>query len=62
MPYAIAEDRIICGVTDVTFSRTGRLMFAGYEENFCVAWETSSKDGYVIVCVCVGGGGGGGVA
>lgn len=39
------EDRIICGITDVTFSKTGRLMFAGYEDKICIAWETISKNG-----------------
>ena len=43
--HIFTEDRIICGITDVAFSKTGRLMFAGYEENVCVAWETTSKDG-----------------
>ena len=32
-------------MTDVAFSKSGRLMFASYEDAFCIAWETVSKDG-----------------
>ena len=47
-PVAVfTEERIIAGVTDVAFSYTGRLMFASYDESFCRAWETSSKEGCV---------------
>jgi hypothetical protein len=42
-----AEERIIAGVTDVAFSRTGRILFASYDEAFCRAWETISKEGCV---------------
>ena len=45
---ARAEDRIVCGVTDVCFSATGRLMIASYMENYVCAWETISKDGCVL--------------
>ena len=41
------EDRIMAGVTDVAFSYTGMLMFASYDESFCRAWETISKEGCV---------------
>lgn len=41
----LTEEKIIAGVTDVVFSYTGRLMFASYDESFCRAWETVSKDG-----------------
>jgi WD40 repeat protein len=34
-------------VTDVAFSATARLMFASYEDAYCIAWETISKDGCV---------------
>lgn len=38
------SNNITCGVTDVTFSSTGRLLFASYDNNFCLAWETIAKD------------------
>lgn len=44
-PYSPADQQISCGVTDVCFSLTGRLMFASYDEHFCIAWETISKEG-----------------
>jgi guanine nucleotide-binding protein G(I)/G(S)/G(T) subunit beta-1 len=50
----LAEDRLLCGVTDVAFSRSGRLLFASYEEPFVIAWEVASRDG------CVNGDRGGG--
>lgn len=39
------EDRILCGVTDVAFSLSGRLLFGAYEDGFVVAWETLSREG-----------------
>jgi guanine nucleotide-binding protein G(I)/G(S)/G(T) subunit beta-1 len=50
---ARSEDRIICGITDVAFSKTGRLMFAGYEDKFVIAWETISKNGLVFVLTSI---------
>eukprot|EP01087_Luapelamoeba_hula_P021658 TRINITY_DN760_c0_g1_i2.p1 TRINITY_DN760_c0_g1~~TRINITY_DN760_c0_g1_i2.p1 ORF type:complete len:349 (-),score=46.07 TRINITY_DN760_c0_g1_i2:279-1325(-) len=34
------HDSILCGITSVDFSKSGRYMFAGYEENFCNVWDT----------------------
>ena len=39
------DDSISCGVTDVCFSKTGRLLFCSYEENFAIGWETCSAAG-----------------
>ena len=41
----LSEDRIICGVTDLTFSKTGRLLFSSYDESYIIAWEIISKEG-----------------
>lgn len=41
----LADTRIVCGATDVAFSASGRILFAGYEEPFVVGWETIAKDG-----------------
>lgn len=40
------------GIFSVCFSKTGRLMFAGYEEHMCYAWETISSEGCAFACVC----------
>lgn len=31
--------RIMCGITSVAFSRSGRLLFAGYDDYNCYAWD-----------------------
>jgi WD40 repeat protein len=35
-----AHDNIICGITSVAFSRSGRLMFGGYDDFNCNVWDT----------------------
>jgi guanine nucleotide-binding protein G(I)/G(S)/G(T) subunit beta-1 len=35
-----SHDNIICGVTSVAFSKSGRLLFAGYDDNNCNIWDT----------------------
>ncbi|KAJ1545489.1 guanine nucleotide-binding protein subunit beta 1, partial [Cladochytrium tenue] len=35
-----ADDNITCGITSVTFSVSGRLLFAGYDDFNCNAWDT----------------------
>uniref|UniRef100_A0A7S2C902 Uncharacterized protein n=1 Tax=Florenciella parvula TaxID=236787 RepID=A0A7S2C902_9STRA len=37
-----AADHISCGITSVGFSKSGRLLFAGYDDYVCHAWDTSS--------------------
>jgi len=34
------DDKILCGITSVAFSLTGRLLFAGYDDYNCNVWDT----------------------
>jgi guanine nucleotide-binding protein G(I)/G(S)/G(T) subunit beta-1 len=34
------HDNILCGITSVAFSGSGRLLFAGYEDYNCNVWDT----------------------
>ena len=34
------NDKLVGGITEVDFSRSGRLLFAGYDDNNCYAWDT----------------------
>jgi guanine nucleotide-binding protein G(I)/G(S)/G(T) subunit beta-1 len=34
------NDRILCGVTSVAFSKSGKILFAGYDDYNCYAWDT----------------------
>ena len=34
------HDNIICGITSVAFSRSGRLLIAGYDDHNCNIWDT----------------------
>lgn len=38
------NDRILCGVTSVAFSLTGKILFAGYDDYNCYAWDTVSGE------------------
>ena len=42
-----SDDSVMLGIFSVCFSKSGRLMFAGYEERMCYAWETISSEGCV---------------
>lgn len=35
-----ADDKILCGITSVCFSYSGRLIFAGYDDYNCYVWDT----------------------
>lgn len=35
-----AHDNILCGITSVAFSISGRVLFAGYDDYNCNAWDT----------------------
>jgi len=35
-----SDDKILCGITSVAFSRTGKLLFAGYDDYNCYVWDT----------------------
>ncbi|PWN19449.1 guanine nucleotide-binding protein G(I)/G(S)/G(T) subunit beta-1 [Microstroma glucosiphilum] len=34
------HDNILCGITSVAFSHSGRLLFAGYDDYHCNVWDT----------------------
>lgn len=34
------NDRILCGITSVATSSSGRLLFAGYDDYACYGWDT----------------------
>ena len=34
------HDNILCGITSVAFSQSGRLLFAGYDDYNCNVWDT----------------------
>ena len=45
------NDMILCGITSVSFSRSGRLLFAGYDDYNCLGWDvlgSTSKQAYQI--------------
>jgi len=39
-----ASQKILCGATCVSFSRTGRLLFASYDESSVHIWDTLRGD------------------
>lgn len=38
MPYSSSD--ILCGITSVAFSLSGRYLFSGYDDNNCGVWDT----------------------
>lgn len=34
------NEMVLCGITSVGFSKSGRIMFAGYDDYNCLAWDT----------------------
>ncbi|CAM9140255.1 unnamed protein product [Heterosigma akashiwo] len=38
------NDRILCGITSVSFSKSGRLLFAGYDDYNSYVWDTLKND------------------
>ena len=55
-----SHDNIICGISAVSFSCSGRLLFGGYDDFNCNIWDTLKQDraGNFIslslsLCVCV---------
>jgi len=34
-----ANDKILCGITSIAFSHTGKLLFAGYDDYNCYVWD-----------------------
>jgi len=35
-----SNDKILCGITSVSFSYSGRMLFAGYDDYNCYVWDT----------------------
>jgi len=35
-----SNDKILCGITSVGFSKTGKMLFAGYDDYNCYVWDT----------------------
>lgn len=47
-----SHDNIICGITSVAFSKSGRLLLAGYDDFNCNIWDTLQQDragGYIVI-------------
>ena len=38
------HENIICGITSVAFSKSGRLLMAGYEDFNCNIWDTMKAE------------------
>ncbi len=38
--HHVGEGRIQCGITAVSFSKSGCLLLAGYDDCYCYAWDT----------------------
>lgn len=47
-----SHDNIICGITSVAFSKSGRLLLAGYDDFNCNVWDTlkGERAGECILC------------
>lgn len=52
-----SHDNIICGITSVAFSRSGRLLLAGYDDFNCNIWDAMKGD-RAGVCWALGWGAG----
>lgn len=50
-----SHDNIICGITSVAFSRSGRLLLAGYDDFNCNIWDAMKGD-RAGACWTLGGG------
>ncbi len=40
-----SNDKILCGITSVAFSKSGRFLFAGYDDYNCYCWDTIGTTG-----------------
>jgi len=38
------HDNILCGITSVDFSKSGRFLFAGYDDFACNVWDTLTAE------------------
>lgn len=52
-----SHDNIICGITSVAFSKSGRLLLAGYDDFNCNVWDTlkGERSGKSTLSRCGGG-------
>lgn len=39
-----SHDNIICGITSVAFSKSGRLLLAGYDDFNCNVWDSMKAE------------------
>ena len=39
-----SHDNIICGITSVAFSKSGRLLLAGYDDFNCNVWDVLKQE------------------
>lgn len=48
-----SHDNIICGITSVAFSKSGRLLLAGYDDFNCNVWDTlkGERAGEIITSI-----------
>lgn len=56
-----SHDNIICGITSVAFSKSGRLLLAGYDDFNCNVWDTlkgerAGKRNLKCFILCIRGG------
>eukprot|EP00613_Pedinella_sp_CCMP2098_P043059 CAMPEP_0171781714 /NCGR_PEP_ID=MMETSP0991-20121206/60404_1 /TAXON_ID=483369 /ORGANISM="non described non described, Strain CCMP2098" /LENGTH=365 /DNA_ID=CAMNT_0012389397 /DNA_START=189 /DNA_END=1283 /DNA_ORIENTATION=+ len=46
-----ANDKITCGITSLDFSKSGRCLFAGYENFTCQIWDAFGKTEVPVQCL-----------
>lgn len=48
-----SHDNIICGITSVAFSKSGRLLLAGYDDFNCNVWDSmkAERAGMFIIII-----------
>lgn len=44
-----ADDKILCGITSVAFSHSGKFLFAGYDDYNAVIWDTLTADALEVL-------------
>ena len=42
--FLFSHESIVCGITSVAFSKSGRLLLAGYDDFNCNVWDTLKGD------------------
>jgi guanine nucleotide-binding protein G(I)/G(S)/G(T) subunit beta-1 len=38
------NENVLCGITSVAFSRSGRVLFAGYDDYNCLGWDVLGEN------------------